>query len=326
MMSFSSRIQLGKWYWKGCLPSVPSQLGFTLVELMMAMAVSSILLVMLASMLESSLSAYSGQQRRSSATVESRAGLEILRADLRSYCAMPDNPMVTGDDLTPRFMHFKAGTDRGSDRFAFLRRSRLAGSSTVSSAADQGNLVLVAYAVGFTPDSAGRSSQKLYRRQYTCEETYVKLRDCLQLGTAMLSDEEWKQLAYPPKTPETPAGGGGAATVITSVSEPIVFQVIQFKIKPLEALLADADDLQSLNGVAALPVGMAWPAEKRPAAVDVMLRVTNRGMTAKLNSEADWRAEGAFQTLLLGNPVTPEIYNDDPEVETQQLRIHLPRL
>lgn len=297
--------------------------GFTLVELMMAMAVSSILLVMLASMLESSLNAYTGQQRRSSASVESRAGLEILRADLRSYCAMPDDPESTGDDLAPRFLHVASETELGSDRIAFLRRSRMAGASIVSSAADQGSLVLVAYAVGYTPDAGGRSSQKLYRRQYTTEETYVKLRDHLQLGSSLISNEEWKLLANPSSVATNAAAAG--ATAVVSVSEPIVFQVIQFKVKPLVALLAEANDPQSLNGVASLAENALWPVEQRPAAVDILLRVTNRSTAAKLDSEADWRGEGKFQTMLLGRPVTPENYEDDPEVETQQLRIHLPR-
>lgn len=299
--------------------------GFTLVELMMAMAVSTILMVLLASILESSLNAYTGQQRRSSATVESRAGLEILRADLRSYCAPADDPTSTSDDFAPRFLHFQADSERGSDRFAFLRRSRLAGASTqISTLADQGSLVLVAYAVGFTADTGGRSSQKLYRRQYTPEETYVKLSEHLQLGTPMISDEDWKNVSNPPP-PAAPSGSGPAVAPV-SVSEPIVFQVIQFKVKPLAALLATPTDPLSLNGIAPLAGSTAWPTQQRPAAVDLLLRVTNRGMAAKLNTAADWRAEGDFQPLLLGRPITPDVYDDDTEVETRQLRIHLPRL
>lgn len=294
--------------------------GFTLVELMMALAISSILLVMLASMLESTLNAYSGQQRRSSATVEGRAGLEILRADLRSYCASPDDPVKTGDNLVPRFIYLPAQTERGSDRLAFFRRVRIAPGSSANAGADQGSVVLMAYAVGFTPDSGGRSSQKLYRRQFTTEETYVKLRDWMQLGTALLSEAEWQAVAHPP----VPSGAEVSA-MAASVAEPIVFQVIQFKVRPLAALLAQVSDPQSVNGIEA-PAGIAaWTSETRPVAADVFLRVTNRGMAARLVSEEDWRAEGDFQTSLLGRPVTPGIYSDDPEVETQQLRIHLPR-
>lgn len=309
----------------GRIVCLPRAAGLSLVELMMSMAVSSILLVMLASMLQSSLNAYSGQQRRSSATVESRAGLEILRADLRSYCALPDDLSRTGDDLLPRFIHKQSPTPRGSDGFAFLRRSRLAGATTLSSMTDQGNLVLVAYAVGFTPDTGGRSSQKLYRRQFTPEETYVKVRDLLQLGTPLLSEKEWEDLSNPPQTDQAPVEQGGAAPVV-SISEPIVYQVIQFRVKPLAALLAVANDPHSINGIASQQGNLLWPVEKRPIAVDVVLRVTNRATAAKLNTEEDWRAEGNLQYLLLGRPPTPEVYEDDIEVETQQLRIHLPML
>lgn len=290
--------------------------GFTLVELLMAVAISSILLVMLASMLESSLTAYTGQQRQSSAAVESRAGLEILRADLRSYCAAPDDFTKTSDDLIPRFIIEASSTDRGSDKIAFLRYLRSSANPAMADTADQGSVVLVAYAVGFTADTGGLRSQKLYRQQFTPEETYVKLRDYLQLGTPLISDLEWQAVANPPEVePGQPAPA--------STAEPVVFQVIQFKARALRALLAVSSDPQSINGIAA-PTGVTvWPAEMRPAAVDVLLRVTNRGMAVRLTSAEDWRAEGNFQTLLLGRPVTPLVYEDDPEVDTRQLRIHL---
>lgn len=296
--------------------------GMTLVELMLSMAVSSMLLVLLASMLQSSLSAYSGQQRRSSATVESRAGLEILRADLRSSCAI-SAASTSGTDGLMRFIHLPPENAYGSDRIAFLRRNRLPGTSTITTSADQGSVVLVAYAVGFTPDVGGRESQKLYRRQFTSEETYVKLRDYLQLGTELLSEDDWKDIINPQSGSSD--SGSSTASAAVSISEPIAFQVIQFRAKPLTALLSQANDPETLNGVAALPQGTLWPESSRPAAVDVLLRVTNRATAAKLDTAEDWRGEGNHKFMLLGRPITPDVYDDDPEVETQQLRIHLPR-
>lgn len=292
--------------------------GFTLVEVLMAVAISGILLVMLASMLEGSLTAYTGQQRQSSATVESRAGLEIVRSDLRSYCATPDDPAKTADDLVPRFILETAANERSSDKIAFLRYARSSASAVQTDTADQGSVVLVAYAVGFTADTGGQRSQKLYRRQFTPEETYTKLRDSLQLGTPLMTSQEWLAVSNPPPVDPTQPS-------TASVSEPVVFQVIQFKAKPLKALLANINDPQSVNGIATAAGVSAWPVETRPAAVDVLLRVTNRGMAARLQSEEDWKGEGQFQTSLLGKPITPLVYEDDPEVDTRQLRIHLPR-
>lgn len=301
--------------------------GFTLVELLMAMAVSSILMVVLASMLQSSLTAYSGQQRRSSAAVESRAGLEILRSDLRSFCSLPDDPQRTGDDVAPRFVHLPGESALFSDRIAFLRQARAANSASVTATPDLGTLSLVAYAVGFTPDAGGRNSQKLYRRQFTPEETYVKLRNHLSTGAELLTEADWKTLTDPDPSP--PSTGSGTdpdvPAPVVSVAEPVVYQVIQFKVNPLRALLSHASDPSSVNGAATLTADALWPSQEKPAAVDILLRVTNRGTAAKLNTLNDWRAEGNFQKLLLGQGVTPNDYSDDPEVETQQLRVHLPR-
>lgn len=298
----------------------------------MTMAVSSVLLVLLASMLEGSLTAYTGQQRRSSATVETRAGLEILRADLRSFCALRDDPELAGDDTLPRFLHLPATDVYTSDRVAFLRRMKTATpTAAATTTPDAGSLVLVAYAVGFTPDAGGFSSQKLFRRQYTPQETLAKLQASAETGAPWLDEAEWKQLTTPPQsaTSGTPASGGGAGSPATtasaSIAEPVVFQVVRFQITPLAALLTDLNDPASINGVAEVIGGAPWPAAQRPACVDVTLRVTNRGTAAKLETEADWRGQGRFPHLLLGSPPTPLRYDDDPEVETQQLRVHLPR-
>lgn len=296
----------------------------------MTMAVSSVLLVLLASMLEGSLTAYTGQQRRSSATVETRAGLEILRADLRSFCALRDDPEVPGDDTLPRFLHLPAADVYGSDRVAFLRRMKTTTpTAAVSTTPDVGSLVMVAYAVGFTPDASGFASQKLFRRQYTPQETLAKLQASAETGVPWLDEVEWKQITTPPQSSSSdPAAGGTgnpAAATSASVAEPVVFQVVRFKITPLAALLTDLNDPASINGVAEVIGGAPWPAAQRPACVDITLRVTNRGTAAKLETEADWRGQGRFPHLLLGNPPTPLRYDDDPEVETQQLRVHLPR-
>jgi len=298
--------------------------GFTLVEVLCATAVSSILMAALASMLMSSLDAYSSQERRTNTTVESRAGLELLRTDLRSYCALPDDPARTDDDLLTRFSHVKAASPYQSDRFAFLRYARPP-TTTIAVMPDLGNVILVAYGVAYTPDVGGSSSPKLYRRLFTAEETYTRLRAHLSSGTPLMSDADWDTILKPSASPSSPSSpASGTPVSADSVAEPVIFQLVQFQIKPLKSVYPATGDTATANGIATLTGSVAWPEQAAPVCVDLLLRVTNRGTAAKLATEADWRGEGNLKELLLGRPVTPTDYRDDREVETQQLRIHLP--
>lgn len=277
----------------------------------------------LASMLMSSLDAYSSQERRTNTTVESRAGLELLRMDLRSYCALPNDPARTDDDLLTRFSCVKAGSPYESDRFAFLRYARPP-TASIAVTPDLGNVILVAYGVAYTPDVGGSSSPKLYRRLFTADETYTRLRAHLSSGTPLISEADWDTVIKPSasSSPSSPAGGTPVST--DSVAEPVIFQLVQFRLTPLKSVYPATGDTATANGIAALTGSVAWPEQAAPVCVDLLLRVTNRGTAAKLATEADWRGEGNLKELLLGRPVTPTDYRDDREVETQQLRIHLP--
>lgn len=289
---------------------------------MCATAVSSILMAALASMLVSSLDAYSSQEKRTNTTVESRAGLEILRTDLRSYCALPDDPSTTTDDALTRFIHVRPGSAYQSDRFAFLRYAKPPMAS-VTITPDCGNVALVAYAVAFTPDVGGRSSPKLYRRFFTADETYARVREHLLSGAPLLSEADWQTVTQPAAAPA--AGGAAGTATAVSVAEPVIFQLVQFRVTPLRTIYGVAGDPTTANGIAAVAGNVVWPEQTPPACVDILLRVTNRATAAKLTTDADWRGEGAMAELLLGRPPTLADYRDDREVETQQLRIHLPR-
>lgn len=294
------------------------------MELLCATAVSSILMAALASMLVSSLDAYSSQERRTNTTVESRAGLELLRMDLRSYCALPDDPARTDDDMLARFLHVKGGSAYQSDHFAFLRYARPP-TATIAVTPDLGNVILVAYAVAYTPDIGGSSSPKLYRRLFTADETYTRLRAHLSSGTPLLSDADWDTILKPSASSSSSSSPGGTPVAAGSVAEPVIFQLVQFLITPLKSVYPATGDTATANGIAALAGSVAWPEQAAPVCVDLLLRVTNRSTAAKLGTEADWRGEGSYSELLLGRPVTPTDYRDDREVETQQFRIHLPR-
>ncbi|MCB1209184.1 MAG: prepilin-type N-terminal cleavage/methylation domain-containing protein, partial [Verrucomicrobiales bacterium] len=170
-----------------------SPAAFTLIEVMVATAISGMLLVVLASMLTGSLNAYAGAQRDRSPTLETRAGMDLIRADLRSYRALPED---TSSNLTttplPRFVYKAAADTLGSDRIAFLRASRTRTDTAFS--ADAGNLILVAYTAGFTADFNGSSSQKLYRRAFSAQETFYLLQRAIQSNQPLLTETDWQTI------------------------------------------------------------------------------------------------------------------------------------
>lgn len=278
--------------------------AFTLIEVMVATAISGMLLVVLASMLTGSLNAYAGAQRDRSPTLETRAGMDLIRTDLRSYRALPQetDPGTTTNPL-PRFIYKAAADPLGSDRMAFLRASRTR--TDTAHAADAGNLILVAYTAGFTADFNGNSSQKLYRRAFSAQETFYLLQRAIQTNQPLVTETDWQTIEQ---------GLGGA--------EPVVYQLIQFRARPLAAVIEQQDDPGSLTSLQTPPLP-EWPIDDRPAAVDIRIRVATQAIAAQLKSRDDWQARGSFTRQLLGPQNTPDDFTDDLEVETRQLRINL---
>ncbi|MCP5556349.1 MAG: prepilin-type N-terminal cleavage/methylation domain-containing protein [Verrucomicrobiaceae bacterium] len=281
-----------------------SPAAFTLIEVMVATAISGMLLVVLASMLTGSLNAYAGAQRDRSPTLETRAGMDLIRADLRSYRALPED---TSSNLTttplPRFVYKAAADTLGSDRIAFLRASRTRTDTAFS--ADAGNLILVAYTAGFTADFNGSSSQKLYRRAFSAQETFYLLQRAIQSNQPLLTETDWQTIEQ---------GLGGA--------EPVVYQLIQFRAKPLAAVIEQQNDPGSITSLIA-PTLPEWPVDDRPAAIDIRLRVATQAIASRLKSRDDWQARGNFTRQLLGPKITPDDFTDDVDVETRQQRINL---
>ncbi|MFZ4595067.1 MAG: PulJ/GspJ family protein [Verrucomicrobiaceae bacterium] len=296
--------------------------AFTLVEVLLAMATGSMLLVVLVQLFGGTLTAFQSHDRRLGGTIEARAALHQLSTDLASYCELPKAQFssatggtTTGEisvaEETPGLVYVEGGASTDSDRIAFLRRVRPA-SPVVEGAeiADEGNLVLVAYAVGFTVDSLGRGTPKLFRRQFTISETYERVLASCQTGAALIMESDWDSIT---------TGRDGA--------EPVAFYVVQFKARPLMAEMADPDG----DGESSM-VGLREPLDSelgtgfRPAALDLLLRVGHRSLAARLDTPSEWRGSGKEPGMILGRPPTVDDYSDDPEVETRKQRISLLRL
>lgn len=296
--------------------------AFTLVEVLLAMATGSMLLMVLVQLFGGTLTAFHSHDRRLGGTIEARSALHQLSTDLASYSELPRAQFssamvdVTTDEVgvqdeTPGMVYVEGRSTTDSDRIAFLRRVRPAAPVVEGAAiADEGNLVLVAYAVGFTVDSLGRGSPKLFRKQFSISETYQRVLTAYGSGAALLPESDWESIT---------SGRDGA--------EPVAFYVVQFRARPLMAEMADPDG----DGESRL-VGLREPLDRelgtgfRPAALDLLLRVGHRSLAARLDTPSEWRGSGKEPGMILGRPPTVDDYSDDPEVETRKQRISLLRL
>jgi prepilin-type N-terminal cleavage/methylation domain-containing protein len=298
-MSPGRRINQSRHYRRTC--------GFTLLELVTALAVSLIILVALMESLGQASRSWTGQSKSFSEQREARTALRILADDLESIVPLP--PIVTEVNgvvnSKPRnqFVLTQSQDPYGSDRFAFLRASRP--TKTGNTIQEEGDVRLVMYMVAITP-SGGASSlsrvgytQKLLRRVFSAAETMERIEDVssptVLVSAPLVQESDWSLLA---------AGGEGVEVVADYV---IGFKVLPFTRGPLH----NVNERPAEN----------WNEDDMPAWVDLMLRVTNRVTALQLRSVADWQGAGNLSKQLSNN--TPDRTDDDAEVLTLSMRLLL---
>lgn len=282
--------------------------GFSLVELLVTMVVSSILIAALMQSFVTASDSWSSQSKHATAQREARAALRIITDDLSSAVALPSGgPLVmepAGMRLVPtRFWTQASAEESGSTRLAFLRLSAL---NAPPADSGRGDLRLVLYGVSITADGGASGlepdarSQKLVRCEFPAAETHRRLLRHRLQNQPLIREEDWKLLEQPNLPRPDP-------------DEPVVavlaHDLIQFNLKPLERLLEER-------------VEPGWPETSMPTWVEVVLRVTNRQTGRWLRTLADWRGQGERARLLHNN--TPDVYHDDPEVRTFAMRLRLP--
>lgn len=134
--------------------------GFSLAELLTAMAVTSLLMIALFSMVGQSSTNYKISHRKIATMADSRALFHFLENDLSSY--------VAGSKF------FLQPDAQGQMQMAFVRQRDAAQSDAT------GDLVGCYYYVAFTADDRRRGSPKLYRRTLDAQAT----KQWLQAGAA----------------------------------------------------------------------------------------------------------------------------------------------
>jgi prepilin-type N-terminal cleavage/methylation domain-containing protein len=281
--------------------------GFSLVELLVSMAVASILLVALMQSLVSASDSWTKQSKHFSAQREGRTALRLLADDLASLSAIPSGgPLAneaSGVGGPPTRFWLEAAADGvSSSRAAFLRTVKRAVSGRD---AGRGDLRLVLYGVVLTLDGGASGlepdakSQKLVRREFSAAETYRRLEGHRLTGQPLIFEEDWLRLeALEEAVPDV------------ATNAVLAHDVIRFDLKALESLVAPA----AMTG--------PWPPERVPVWVDATLRVTNRQTGRWLRTLTDWRGEGERSTQITNG--TRDVYHDDPEVRTFSMRLRLP--
>ena len=281
--------------------------GFSLVELLVSMAVAAILITALMQSLLSASDSWSSQSKHVTAQREARTALRLLADDISSAVALPTGgPMqeeAPGQITTPlRFWLTNTGDRSSSSRMAFLRMARKV---PMGRETGHGDLRLVLYDVILSDDGGASGlepearSQKLVRCEFSAGETFRRIRDHFSHSSALFHDTDWQRMRDP----------GSASSEVASITV-LAHDVIRFELKALEKLV---------NGERPQAV---WPELQLPNWVDMTLRVTNRQTARWLRTEADWRGQGERAEQIHNN--TQDIYPDDPEVRTFSMRLRLP--
>jgi prepilin-type N-terminal cleavage/methylation domain-containing protein len=291
----------------GCGLEKRGQRGFSLVEVLVSMAVASIIITALMQSLLSASDSWSRQSKHVTSQREARTALRLLADDLSSAVALPSGgPLVAelpGQTTVPsRFWVENATGELGSSRVAFLRVARRV---PLGQEAGRGDLRLVLYAVVLTDDGGASGlepdarSQKLVRCEFSAAETFRRVQDHLLRSSRLFFSSDWSRLENPAEAPPELA----KITVLAH-------DVIRFDLKALEALVNTGKARSE------------WPEFQMPTWVDLTLRVTNRQTARWLRTVADWQGQGE-RAMQIHNG-TLDIYHDDPEVRTFAMRLRLP--
>lgn len=299
----------------------------TLVELLVSMAVASILMVALLQALTSASDSWTRQSRGLGAQREGRAAMRILADDLaavvpisRTVRGLSEVTLVpkqggapeagadavaweeredrAGEMRTGFWLEMLAG-EGGHSRLAILRSGE---QSPRSVEPERGDLRLVLYGVVLSrdPDASGLGggnlSQKLVRRVLGPIETHRRLRLALSQREALIDPTDWTGLL------DTPASGSDV-TVSILANDLVKFQIAAF------------DDLMTEVGMQS-----AVPA-RVPRWMDITVRLTNAQTSQWLETAEGWDGGGAEGRRL--NNGTPNDFLDDVDVRTFTMRTAL---
>jgi len=251
--------------------------GFTLVEMLVTIAILSILFVVMVGILDQSSRAWNQAEQRVDAFREGRAAQFVIDQDLENLVAPEGQPFFflnrhpddiqIGATLPP--------ADHGDTLFftTLLPLDAQAGSR-------KSHLCIVGYYLAYTPDSSGpgaRRSYKLYRHLTSSDTSFEALSDFFETGSAPL-------LSIIPRPPSGLIG-----------DEVLARNIINLNITPLRR--------NSTNGELETP-SAPWETSERPALVKVAFDALNYNTAGALTRQEDWQASPEFESLRQRNKQT----------------------
>lgn len=256
-----------------------------MVDLIVSTAITALILAIVLQLFNQLLSAWAQENKRESSCSESRSGVRLLTDDLHHLFPLPANDFTTSPSLQ-RFIHISpqpASVMRHSSSLAFLRTIAPSPHHSVSESAD---LALVMYASAISQDAEGKVSQKLWRRQFTANETYERIEKHVTQNQELVSEDDWNSIAESPD----------------QHAEPIVYDLVRCVIIPVAQ-------------TASINVSEPWPTDKIPSHLDLTLQVVNRTKSSTLVTDKDWHE------LVKSAISDPKRQTD---IHTQTLRVRLP--
>jgi prepilin-type N-terminal cleavage/methylation domain-containing protein len=277
--------------------------GFTMVELMVSMGISTIILLVLLECFSQVLTSWTLESKREHSLREGRSGLQLLAQDLKTAITLPQASTAADEARRERFQIKMAADRYASAGLAFLHTSS-ASRKLNATKPDRGDVKLVAYAMALSTDAGGATSQKLWRKEYATEETWKRIQAHIGAAQPLITEVEWtdftkKDTGTPPKYEV----------------EPVTYEAVRLEVLPLT--------VQSTGTTPTLEPATTWDAKDMPRYLDITLRVTNRPTATRLSTLADWRGQGQAAAMLLGKSLTPDDYSDDPEARTFTMRVGL---
>lgn len=298
--------------------------GMTLVELLVSMAVASILMVALMQALTSASDSWTRQSRGLGAQREGRAAMRILADDLAAVVpisrtvrglsevtlvARTGVPIEGQGEMVPWEERLDPNSElrtgfwletmpggSGQSRLAILRSGEQP-ARTVELGRGDLRLVLYGTVLSLDADASGlggsKLTQKLVRRVLGPVETHRRLRESLSQRRPLVTPTDWAGLL------DAPAAGSDVTVSI------MAYDVVKFQV-------AVFDDLQTERSAQ-----MATSAQV-PGWLDVTLRLTNPQTSQWLETAADWEGGGTAGGRLTNG--TPNDFTDDADVRTFTMR------
>lgn len=262
-------------------PGPIARQGFSLVELLVAMAVLSVMMVLLFGIFDQATDAWRRSEQKIDAFREARAALHYLKRDLEAMVVDANVPWVFFAD--PRQVpdapppagygpvRAAAPPAANGDTLFFISRQPMEAQESGSLS----DLCAVGYYLNYTNNpgvGAPAQSYKLYRYFHSSNPTWVSGASGLQPFLVQRSASANLTAAQVLAAGQTLF----AAANPVSGDEILARNVINLFIRAYNA--AGAEMTAGVNG----------PLAEKPAFFEISLRALNQDTAAKLNSQADW--------------------------------------